>query len=116
MKIIKKVISLIAIITIAIGALALTGCGKKDNSNKSPLVGVWKGEEEYSDYGYKFNEDGTGSYLIINTEIPFTYQDKGDKIAFIFNDNQIENVVEYRFDGNALVIKELNGEIRYIKQ
>ena len=80
MKIIKKVISLIAIITIAIGALALTGCGKKDNSNESPLVGVWKGEEEYSDYGYEFNEDGTGGYIIKDKKIPFTFQDKGDNI------------------------------------
>ena len=112
----KKFKTIITAVVLLAVAFMVTGCGKKDNSNKSPLVGVWKGEEEYSDYGYKFNEDGTGSYLIINTEIPFTYQDKGDKIAFIFNDNQIEKVVEYRFDGNALIIKELNGEVRYIKQ
>ena len=116
MKIIKKVISLIAIITIAIGALALTGCGKKENSNKSPLVGVWKGEEEYSDYGYEFNEDGTGGYIIKDKKIPFTFQDKGDNIVITFSDNQIERTVEYRIDGNNLIIKELNGEVRYIKQ
>ncbi|MBR2705208.1 MAG: hypothetical protein IKE91_07050 [Clostridia bacterium] len=115
MKTINKIISLIALLSIIFGALVLTGCGKK-NDNKPTLVGVWKMEEEkYKEFGYKFNEDGTGSYLINESELPFSYQDKGDRLVITYS-NQVEAEVEYRIEGDILIVKEKYGELRYKKQ
>lgn len=119
MKTMKKIVSVIAMIVIIMGVLTLTGCGKKDkNESKSSIVGVWKVEsEENYDFRYVFNDDGTGYYAYMENQLPFTYEDKGDKVVIVYSGNPIESEIEYRIEGNTLIIKnEFGKEIKYNKQ
>lgn len=119
MKTTKKVISALCIIMIAVATLTLAGCGKKDEkSEKVTLVGTW----EYtrgsgSSYAYIFKEDKTGAYSVYGSEMPFTYEDDGEKVTILYDGNTISNTFEYRIEGNKLIIKDSFGnDVEYTKK
>ncbi len=119
MKNMKKILSIVSIVAVVMAALTLTGCGKNDNKNKQPsIVGEWKLEsEDKQDYRYKFNEDGTGKYIYTSSELPFTYEDKGDKVVILFEGNTVTTELEYRIEDNILIIKDVFGnDVRYNRQ
>ena len=119
MKAMKKILSIMSLIAIVVSALTLTGCGKDDKKNQKPsIVGEWKVEsEEGYDFRYVFNDDGTGKYVYSGSEIKFTYEDKGDKVVILFEGNTVESELEYRVDGNSLIIKNSFGQdVKYNKQ
>lgn len=119
MKNMKKILSILGIIAMVMTALTLTGCGKDDKKNEKPsIVGEWKVESEDNyDFRYIFNEDGTGKYVYPGSELRFTYEDKGDKLAIVFEGNTVESELEYRIEGSTLIIKDSFGkDVRYNKQ
>ena len=92
-------------------AIALVGCGKKEE--KSPLIGSW----DYSGFVYKFNDDKTGSYTAGGTEMPFTYEDDGEKIKILYEGNTEASTYEYKVDGNRLTIHDsFNNEVIYYRK
>ena len=105
----KSLKSLLAVVAIVVGIFAITACGDK----KVTLVGKWA----HDDYVYNFKEDKTGSYTAFGTELKFTYEDKGDKIAFRYDGNTEDLVLEYKIEGKTLTIKDSFGEdVEYIRK
>lgn len=120
MKTTKKIVSVLCIVVIAIATLTLTGCGKKEekSEDKATLVGTW----EYtrgngSTYAYIFKDDNTGAYSVYGSEMPFTYEDDGEKVTILYNGNTISNTFEYRIEGDKLIIKDSFGDdVEYTKK
>ena len=107
MKTTKRILSIVCVAMIAIAALTLTGCGKK---NDGSIVGSWESTGTYgSSYVYKFNEDKTGAYSVYGIDMPFTYEDDGSKVTILYDGNTISNSFEYRIEGNKLIIKDSFG-------
>ena len=117
MKTNKKVISILCIVMIAFVTLALTGCGKKDKkSDKATLVGTWE-YKSGSSYAYNFKDDKTGSYSVYGTEMPFTYEDDGQKVTILYEGNTVSSTFEYKIEGDKLIIKDSFGnDVEYIKK
>lgn len=106
-KLLFVVFAFIALVTLA-------GCGSSKEDSKS-LIGSWK--HETSDYTYKFNDDKTGSYSYGNTEMKFTYEDKGDKVSILYDGNNVASTFEYKIEGKKLLIKDSFGsDVVYIRK
>ena len=118
MKTTRRVVSVLCIVMIAIVTLALTGCGKKDGkSDKATLVGSWEYNRGSSTYAYNFKDDKTGSYSVYGTEMPFTYEDDGQKVTILYEGNTVSSTFEYKIEGNKLIIKDSFGnDVEYIKK
>lgn len=110
MKTTKRIVTVVLIALMAFVTLTLTGCGKE---KKAGLVGSW----DYSGFVYKFNEDKTGSYSVYSTEMPFTYEDKGDKVSIKYENATVASEFEYRIEDNKLIIKDSFGkDVVYTKK
>ncbi len=72
----------------------------------SPLVGEWTLEM----FVFKFNEDGTGDYLIAGTSMPFTYEDHGDSVFIKFDEDDGGDEHGYRIEGDTLYFEDSTGE------
>ena len=100
----KRTILTIAIILIlATCIVALTGCGEKKVEG---IVGKW----EYSSFVYTFNEDKTGTYDVSGNIMDFTYEDDGSKISILYTGNTSPLELNYRIEGNKLIVKDRFGE------
>ena len=109
MKATKKIVSIICVMMIALSTLALTGCGKESNS----IVGEWVygGSTEYV---YKFNSDGTGSYGAYGIEMKFTYEDDGENVSILYDGNTMASKYAYKIEGKKLIIKDsLGNDVEY---
>lgn len=72
----------------------------------SPLVGEWTLEM----FVFKFNEDGTGDYIIAGTSMPFTYEDHGDSVFVQFDGDSNGEEHKYRIEGDTLYFEDSMGE------
>ncbi len=72
----------------------------------SPLVGEWTLEM----FVFKFNDDGTGDYIIAGTSMPFTYEDHGDSVYVKFDGDDGGEEHGYRIDGDTLYFEDSTGE------
>lgn len=72
----------------------------------SPLLGEWKLEM----FVFKFNEDGTGDYIIAGTSMPFTYEDHGDSVFVQFDGDSNGEEHKYRIEGDTLYFEDSMGE------
>lgn len=106
----KKTILTIGVILVLVSSiLILTGCEKKAEG----LVGKWA----YGSYVYEFKEDKTGTYDVSGSMMNFTYEDKGTKISFLYTGNTVPMELEYRIEGNKLIIKDSFGkDVEYTRQ
>ena len=105
-NIIKRV-ALVFVIMIAITFLA--GCGK----DKITIVGSW----EHDSYVYTFKDDNTGSYVALGTKYEFTYEDSGTSISMLYTGNTAPLVLEYKIEGNKLIIKDSFGsDVEYTRK
>lgn len=123
MKLTKRIITVLAIIAMMAGALALTGCGKKFDKKKMAgkyeLVEMSSGSETYSKedletlktYGFtismELKDDGTGTMNSYGEEQALTYDKDGitidgDKASYTFENNKI--TVES--DGTKMVFEK----------
>ena len=80
------------------------GCGKKN------IVGKWKTVESNTKYYYIFNKNNTCSYEMDVARLDCTYEINDDKLIILYNGNKKENIYNYRFEGNTLIIKGMNGK------
>ena len=86
------------------------------DSNASPLIGTWD-YEDLSGVSYTFNADGTGEYELLGEVMSFTYTDNGDSVEILYADVDGPSALDYRIDGNVLIIKDSFGEdVKYIKE
>ena len=118
MKTTKRVVSVLCIVVIALVTVALAGCGKKDNkSDEASIIGTWEYSRGSSTYAYNFKEDKTGSYSVYGTEMPFTYEDDGQKVTILYDGNTVSSTFEYKIEENKLIIKDSFGDdVEYIKK
>ena len=106
----KIVTSALLIVLLIVGLFTLTGCGE---SKTEGVIGKW----EYSSYVYTFNEDKTGTYDALGTTMNFTYEDDGSKLSILYTGNTSPLELNYRLDGNKLIITDSFGEeVEYIKK
>ena len=107
----KKNILIIGIILILVASIfILTGC---EESKTEGVIGKW----EYSSFVYTFNEDKTGTYDALGTTMNFTYEDDGSKLSILYTGNTSPLELNYRLDGNKLIITDSFGEeVEYIKK
>jgi len=83
----RQIIALL--LALMLGATFLAGCGDGDKGGgdkgggeeNATLVGEWVHSWGYV---YEFKENGTGSYTIGEMVSEFNYEDKGDKIIFVY--------------------------------
>ena len=86
--------------------------GKKESTGN--LVGQWS---YYTSYTYTFNADGTGTYDAMGTIMNFTYKDDGKQLSILYTGNTSPTVLDYKIDGNRLIITDSFGEdIVYVKK
>ena len=113
MKAMKKIISIVCIVMIALSSLVFTGCGKESNS----VVGEWVYKLGDSEYIFKFNEDGTGSYTAWGNEAKFTYEDDGENISILYDGTTSANKYSYKVDRKKLTFTDSYGiNVEYTKK
>ena len=105
----KKTIVIVGIVLVlALAAVILTGCGTKG------IVGKWAYS---SSFVYTFNADKTGNYDALGTIKEFTYEDDGTTLSILFEGNTEPMELQYRIDGDKLIITDSFGEeIEYVKK
>lgn len=87
-------------LTLCVGILALTGCGKQN-----PIVGKWA----YGSFVYTFNADGTCQYDASGTIMKCTYKTDGDKLSILYDGYDVSFDTTYSIDGNKLNVKDSLG-------
>lgn len=110
----KKVFSIIALIIVLVASVVLlAGCGKKEESKG--IIGTW--EYVSGGYTYTFNEDKTGNYAYGDAKMDFTYEDDGSKVSMLYTGNTAPLELEYRIEGNKLIMKDsLGSDVEYVKK
>ncbi len=107
----KKVIGIVfTVMLLVVTLITFSACGnnKKEDENKNPIVGSWK--YEGGGYTYTFNEDGTGKYVLGNSEMEFTYEIKdNNKLSILYKNSTAAFETEYKIDGDSLNIIDSFG-------
>ncbi|MBQ4527630.1 MAG: hypothetical protein II998_06130 [Clostridia bacterium] len=116
---IMKLTGLILCLTLAMFAFAACSNDSKkadgSSEKKNPIVGTW-GFETNSEWEYKFNADGTGSYTFGGEPMTFTYEDDGKEIRLKYDHADNVNVYKYTIDGDTLNIEDDFGEVTVFKK
>lgn len=107
----RKILTIVAVtLMLLMSIFVLTGCGEK-----SGIVGKW--QSELGGYTYDFKNDGTGTYNMFGSETQFTYTDNGTSFAIKYAGSDYEMTLEYRIEGNKLIVKDSFGkDTNYIKK
>ena len=71
------------------------------------LVGEWKNENGLN--SYLFNADGTGTYTVGETVLPFTYEATDTELVILFEGNSTSTTGTYEVDGDKLNIRDAYG-------
>lgn len=79
-------------------------------SSDNGLVGSWD-YAELSGMVYTFNADGTGSYDMFGEVMKFTYEADGSTLKITYTDEGVDEPteLEYKIDGDTLIVKDLFG-------
>ncbi len=101
----KKYFKLLLVAVLFIGVVALTGCEKKKEETKDPIIGSWK-YDSGADFTYTFKEDGTLTYEGYGSVMEGTYKIEGNKISILYNGNTVPFETTYTIDGDTLNIKD----------
>ena len=106
-------IGLVALLIVCIFMLA--GCNKEGAQKTKGIIGSW--EYVSGGYTYTFNEDKTGSYVYGENKMEFTYENDESKVSMLYAGNTAPLELEYRIEGNKLIIKDsLGSDVEYIKK
>ena len=98
----KKI--LFTTLTLGVGLLALTGCGKGN-----PIVGKWEAKLGTYSYVYTFNADGTCQYDAAGTIMKCTYKTDGDKLSILYDDSDVSFDTTYSISEKKLNVKDSMG-------
>ena len=80
-------------------------------------MGTWEYNQSGAVYAYSFKDDKTGLYSVYGSEIPFTYEDDGQKVTILYNGSTAASAFEYKIEGNKLIIKDSFGnDVEYVKK
>ena len=105
----KRIFGLLVIL---IGLFALSACSKSKVDPK--IVGEWEYSLDGFGAKYVLNEDGTGTYTLINedyvSEQNITYRTEDNTIYMIFEGDTDEFENKYRIDGENLYVTDSFGE------
>ena len=83
-----------------------------DSSPADSLVGSW--EYTGGSYTYIFNADGTGSYMVGETEMKFTYSATDTVLSILYDGNTSPMELNYEINGTTLnVIDSLGNDTFY---
>ena len=109
----KKVFSLtLAVLCIITMIGTFTAC----SDDAAGIVGKWAYESS-DDMYYTFNEDGTGAYSFMGSEMKFTYTDDGAEVTIQYENSTAPNVFKYTIEDKTLKIEDSFGSItNYIKK
>ena len=112
----KKTLLAVGLVALLIACVfVLAGCEKGGSEEAKGIIGSWVYES--GGYTYTFNEDKTGDYSYGESKMEFTYEDDGSKISFLYTGNTEPLELEYRIEGNKLIIKDsLGSDVEYIKK
>ena len=110
----KRTLLIVALIAILVAVVfVLAGCEKKEEAKG--IVGSWKYVS--GGYVYTFNADKTGNYAYGDSKMEFTYEDDGSKVSMLYTGNTEPLELEYRIEGDKLIIKDsLGNDVEYVKQ
>jgi len=72
----KKVVLFFLVGALLVSTLALAGCSR---GNDEDLVGTWAWED-FADYTYVFNSDGTGTRGVTGARESFTWSTSSDQL------------------------------------
>ena len=89
------------------------------SSPRSVFVGKWASEDYNGSFIYTFNEDGTGNYDMMGSELDFKYSVDSDKIMTITftAEGYTPMNVAYTIEGDKLTISDTLGTKNvFIKQ
>ena len=117
----KRVFSIIAIVTLMLSALALTACqsGPKDYSD-SKYVGIWKfdsiamGDESGTfedEYLMTLNADGTGTLASAEETSSFTWEPTSDGFK-----TKGDVKLTFKDDGDKIVTKMLGADLIFVRE
>lgn len=113
MKRIKKILLLLVIVA---SVSFISGCGKKDNNNKSEskIIGTWEYKVKSTTTIYEFNKDKTGKYTTKfgdnELEQEFTYEITDTKLIITYEKDVDMFETEYKLDGKKLTVKNAFDE------
>ena len=112
----KRTLLAIGLVALLIACVfILAGCNKGETQEAKGIIGSW--EYVSGGYTYTFNEDKTGSYVYGETKMEFTYEDDGSKVSMLYTGNTAPLELEYRIEGNKLIIKDsLGSDVEYVKK
>ena len=112
----KKTLLAVGLAALLIACVfVLAGCDKGGEQAAQGIVGSW--EYTSGGYTYTFKDDKTGSYVYGETTMEFTYEDDGSKVSILYTGNTAPLELEYRIEGNKLIIKDsLGSDVEYIKK
>ena len=130
------VVVVVAIIAIIVVATNNNNNDQNTNSNNNSssetptptenqtnsIVGVWKyydpeypGMSSSIDFIYAFNADGTGTYTMSTSVMPFTYETNGNTLTINYEDSGTFET-EFELNGDVLNVKDSsNADTLYKK-
>ena len=85
---------------------ATTEAAKADASD-SDIVGSW--EYEGGGFTYTFNDDGTGVYDLVGSQMKFTYTAENGVLAITYEGADAPIELEYELSGDTLNVKDSMG-------
>ena len=108
----RKILMILAAITLLAGALMFTGCSSRDEE----LVGTWVWELD-SNFVTTFNDDGTGTHAITwGFGTTFDWSTSGRNIVWEYPGHDSLRT-EYSISGDVLTITDADGTVFiYIRQ
>lgn len=103
----KSIKSILLVLVLLMGFVAVTGCNKGNSNNSSgeSLVGSWA----QGDYMYTFNEDNTCVYDVGGAKMECTYETSGKNISIYYNGSTVPFTSTYTIDGSKLTIIDSFG-------
>ena len=87
---------------------------KASDNAITAILGSWK--YQGADFTYTFNEDGTGNYNAVGTDMKFKYTIEGNQISILYEGSTAPFETKYSIDGDTLnVIDSLGNDTLYKK-
>jgi len=108
----RKILMILAAITLLAGALMMTGCSSRDND----LVGTWVWDLD-SNFVTTFNDDGTGTHAIDwGWGTTFEWSTRSNRLYWDYPGHDAV-YTEYSVSGDTLTITDASGiDMIYIRQ
>lgn len=100
----KKIIAFLLVVMMV---FSFAACSSEE---KVTLIGTWE-SVDISGAKYTFNEDGSGKYTFMGTDMEFTYTDDGTQVTIQYSNSDAPNVFKYTIAEGKLNIEDSFGSI-----